>query len=60
MGIFEEIQEAKKYIHEKTPLIPETGIVLGSGLGEFAGYVENKVTIPYSEIPNFKNVEIST
>lgn len=59
MGIFEEIQEAKEYIHEKTTLIPEAGIVLGSGLGEFAGYIENKVTIPYSEIPNFKNVEIS-
>ena len=32
---------------------PEIGIVLGSGLGHFAGELENPVVVPYSQIPNF-------
>ncbi|MBR3724278.1 MAG: purine nucleoside phosphorylase I, inosine and guanosine-specific [Bacteroidales bacterium] len=34
--------------------IPEIGIVLGSGLGLIADKIENPLTIPYKEIPNFK------
>ncbi|MEN8153424.1 MAG: purine-nucleoside phosphorylase [Acidobacteriota bacterium] len=58
MGIFEKIQEAKNYIDGKTSVVPETGIVLGSGLGEFADFVENKTVISYGDIPNFKNVSV--
>jgi xanthosine phosphorylase len=32
---------------------PKTVIVLGSGLGRFAGALTNSVTIPYGEIPGF-------
>jgi purine-nucleoside phosphorylase len=32
---------------------PTLGIILGSGLGNFASQVENAVTIPYAEIPHF-------
>ncbi len=43
-----------EYINEKTGnFIPEIGIILGSGLGEFAD--EHKtIAIPYNEIPNFE------
>lgn len=34
--------------------MPETVIVLGSGLGKLAEQIENPLTIPYSEIPHFK------
>ncbi len=37
-------------IGDKKPLV---GIVLGSGLGELAEKIENRVVIPYTEIPNF-------
>lgn len=42
-----------KYIEEKTNSFkPEIGLILGSGLGEFADeYCE--YAVPYSEIPNF-------
>ncbi|MCV5755344.1 hypothetical protein OFN51_41740, partial [Escherichia coli] len=30
-----------------------TAAVLGSGLGSFADEIENKVVIPYDEIPHF-------
>jgi purine-nucleoside phosphorylase len=33
--------------------VPNLGIILGSGLGEFAAEVEQAVIIPYAEIPYF-------
>ena len=32
---------------------PVAGIVLGSGLGKLAEHIENKIVIPYKEIPGF-------
>ena len=34
--------------------MPKIAIILGSGLGLMADRIENPLTIPYSEIPNFK------
>lgn len=34
-------------------LQPEIGIVLGSGLGKLADAIQNPITIPYGDIPNF-------
>ena len=42
-----------KYIREKINFEPEIGIVLGSGLGDFADSIENKVEIAYKDIPDF-------
>jgi xanthosine phosphorylase len=39
--------------HYPTPFAPKVGIVLGSGLGPFSDLLENKVTIPYENIPGF-------
>mgnify|MGYP000706824788 CR=1 FL=1 len=33
--------------------IPQTAIILGTGLGELVHEIENKTEIPYTEIPNF-------
>lgn len=41
------------YIKEKIKNEPEIGIVLGSGLGDFADTIEDKIEIPYKEIPGF-------
>ncbi len=41
------------YIKEKIKNQPEIGIVLGSGLGDFADAIEDKIEIPYTEIPGF-------
>lgn len=42
-----------KYIREKINFDPEIGIVLGSGLGDFADSIEDKVEIAYKDIPGF-------
>lgn len=48
-----QISEAADYIKSKTSLVPDCGLILGSGLGELGDEVEERVVIPYSEIPNF-------
>lgn len=47
------VTQALTHIFLQTDLKPTLGIILGSGLGGFASQVENAVTIPYGEIPNF-------
>jgi len=44
---------AAEYIRSKRVNVPSVAIVLGSGLGAFAEQVENKVIVPYGEIPGF-------
>ncbi len=46
-------QEAVEAIRHHTNLQPEIGLVLGSGLGGLADMLEDRVSIPYSEIPHF-------
>lgn len=48
-----KIKTAAEYIKAKTNLVPEIGMVLGTGLGQLADEIENAVSIPYSEIPGF-------
>ncbi len=48
-----KLAEARRYIMEQVPLLPELGIILGSGLGTFADLVEEKSVIPYKDIPHF-------
>ena len=46
--------EAARYISERISVSPKIGIILGSGLGEFASKVTNpRDEIPYEEIPFF-------
>jgi len=37
---------------------PRMGIVLGSGLGSFTDFLEEKVAIPYHQIPDFPNPSV--
>ena len=47
------IEDAKWFIEGRTPLRPEIGVVLGSGLGAFADELREKTEIPYTEIPGW-------
>lgn len=49
----ERIKRCVGVIRNKAELIPEFGVVLGSGLGAFAEEVQNAVTVPFSELPDF-------
>jgi purine-nucleoside phosphorylase len=51
--MFRKITEAVDYIKDKCPLIPEAGIILGTGLGGLSDEIEKTAVIPYEEIPHF-------
>jgi len=50
----DNIHEAVEYLQSKISFIPETLIILGSGLGDVADEIENRTVISYNEIPHFK------
>src|SRR4029450_8944255 len=47
------IDEAAAALKKRTRLRPEVGIILGTGLGDFAGALEGESVVPYDEIPHF-------
>ncbi len=53
----EKMKKAVEFINQKTNFKPETGIILGSGLGKLAGDIDG-IKIPYSEIPGFKTSSV--
>lgn len=51
--LYNQITAAAQFIAGRTQLRPSIGVVLGSGLGDFADTISDAVAIPYSEIPHF-------
>ncbi|HMG02137.1 MAG TPA: purine-nucleoside phosphorylase [Edaphobacter sp.] len=51
--LYARVAEASAYIQSRTQLQPRLGLILGSGLGDFAEKVQDATAIPYSEIPGF-------
>ncbi|NIM16292.1 MAG: purine-nucleoside phosphorylase [Candidatus Aminicenantes bacterium] len=58
MNIFDQMNDAAGFIKSRNALSPEVGVILGSGLGEFADTLEEKTVIPYENIPHFKKVGV--
>lgn len=56
--IYQKIRDAVAAIQSRTPLKPEIGIILGSGLGSIMDSVTDGVTIPYTDIPHFHGTSI--
>jgi len=48
-----KIIETADYIRGKVGAMPDTAIILGTGLGALVDHIEDKKFIPYTEIPNF-------
>lgn len=53
MDLQQNIDAAAEYILTKIPRRPRIGLVLGSGLGDFADTLTNAIRIPFAEIPGF-------
>jgi len=53
-----KILEASQFILSKISKKPKVGIVLGSGLGIYIDQIQNKMVIPYQEIPHFKRTSV--
>ena len=50
---YEGVEEAAESIRARCGALPETAIVLGSGLGDFAETLLEAIATPYGEIPNW-------
>ena len=53
MNLSTRIQNAVSYIRSRTAAEPTLGMILGSGLGDFADTLQNRLVIPFTDIPDF-------
>ena len=47
------VAETVHYLQGRHEAVPEVGIVLGSGLGNFSSSIEIETEVPYTDIPHF-------
>ncbi len=52
-GELERVEEAAEAVRKRTRTRPQVGIVLGTGLGDFAGTLAAEAVVPYQDIPHF-------
>jgi len=53
MSYYDQVKETAELIQTKVRDIPATAIVLGSGLGDFAGTLGDAVSMPYGDLPHW-------
>ncbi|SET27765.1 purine-nucleoside phosphorylase [Stigmatella erecta] len=59
MGLYEQIQETVQAVRQRAGgLVPQVGLILGSGLGAFAESFARQVVIPYAELPHFPHASV--
>ncbi|MBQ6878174.1 MAG: purine-nucleoside phosphorylase [Oscillospiraceae bacterium] len=57
--LYEKAVESAEFIRSKIKEIPKIAVILGSGLGGLVDFIEEKVVIPYAEIPNFPQSSVA-
>lgn len=58
--LWTRIEEAAAGIRARSPVRPEAGIILGTGLGDFAHALEGEAIVPYAEIPHFPHSTVES
>jgi len=53
MSYYDQVKEAADAVRARVSEVPPIGIVLGSGLGDFADSLQAAVTMPYGELPHW-------
>ncbi len=53
MTYFDRVSAAAAAVRAKAPVLPAAAIVLGSGLGDFAGTLDEAVSLPYQQLPHW-------
>jgi purine-nucleoside phosphorylase len=52
------IQEARAAIRSRIAVLPQVGLILGSGLGAYADTFEERIVIPFHKIPHFPKSQV--
>jgi len=60
MELYDQIQEAKKYLQDRWKGKPKVGIILGTGLGALAEDIQSELTLPYGDIPHFPTSTVTS
>jgi purine-nucleoside phosphorylase len=58
LTMLKRIKESTSYINSLTDISPVTGIILGTGLGNFINNINIKNTLYYKDIPNFPETTV--
>ena len=53
MTYFDQVSAAAAVVTARAPVLPAAAVVLGSGLGDFAGTLEGAVSLPYEQLPHW-------
>lgn len=55
LDLYDKVTEAAAYIRSRWDGTPQTGLILGTGLGGLAAEIDTELTIPYGDVPHFPN-----
>ena len=58
--LFDEIQAAAAAVRRRSALVPEVGIILGTGLGGLAREIAVEAEVPYQDVPGFPLSTVET
>jgi len=53
MTYYDKVKEAADAVRARVTVVPAIAVVLGSGLGDFAGSLGDAVSMPYEQLPNW-------
>ena len=60
MSLYDRVQAAAGVVRGRSALVPEIGIILGTGLGGLAREIAVEAEVPYAEIPGFPLSTVET
>jgi purine-nucleoside phosphorylase len=59
-SLYDRVQAAAAVVRARGALVPEVGIILGTGLGGLAGEIAVEAEVPYGDIPGFPLSTVET
>jgi purine-nucleoside phosphorylase len=59
-GLFERVGRAADVVRARSSLVPDVGIILGTGLGGLAKQIAVELEVPYAELPGFPLSTVET
>lgn len=59
MKLRDKIRETVEFLNGKGVKDPEIGMILGSGLNDFADRIDDPVILPYDDIPNMESGKVA-
>jgi purine-nucleoside phosphorylase len=59
-SLYDRVQTAAEVVRGRTALVPQVGLILGTGLGGLAREIAVEAEVPYGEIPGFPLSTVET